>query len=75
MWYCLVLIKVFCFYASPIHVIYMGERFRVFELLIARLFTDFFFSLSFRDIKGEKFFVSFLVIDVFDKGTNIFLID
>jgi len=61
MWYCLALTEVFCFFASPTHVMYMGDRFYLFELLIARLYVDFFFPLSFRDEKKErKFWFRFL---------------
>jgi hypothetical protein len=76
MWYCLALTEVFCFFASPTHVMYMGDRFYLFELLIARLYADFFFPLSFCDKKKrEKVLVSFFVINVFDKESSIFLID
>jgi hypothetical protein len=49
---------------------YMGDRFGLFELLIAGLCANL-FSLSFCDKKGEKVLVSFLVIDIFDKGSSI----
>jgi hypothetical protein len=55
--------------------IYMGDRFGLFELLSAGLCAIFFFSLSFRDKKGGESFGFVFVIDVFDKGSSIFLID
>jgi hypothetical protein len=42
MWYYLVLREVFCFYASTTHVMYMGDRFGLFELIITGLCIDFF---------------------------------
>jgi hypothetical protein len=52
----------------------MGDRFGLFELLIAGLCANL-FSLSFRDKKGEKVLVSFLVIDICNKGSSISLFD
>jgi hypothetical protein len=54
MWFCLVLREVFCFCASLTHMMYMGDRFSLFEFLIVGLYDNL-FSLSFREKKGESF--------------------